>query len=1405
MDTRATEMRRDIDLLKTTMEQRLDDLTTQIAALVAARPNAPNPAPPADLPDDDGPPAFARHQHAHRLPRIDFPRFNGDNLLDWIYCCDRYFDVEETPDNLKVRLASIHLDGKALQWHQVYVKNRLTCQPPAWEEYLQALRARFGGHIADEPMAEIKRLRQHGSVQLYVEQFEELINRLTVADEYAVSLFITGLQHRIEKAVRMFAPQDLPNAIRLAKLQEQLLSGPTPQPRQPALLPPPSHQPRKPFSPAELADKKARGLCMWCDEKYFPGHRCLHRRQIYILEGEDVDLDVPTTDSAELPVPEEVPPGTPPLLSMHAMTGTPTFNTMRVTGTHHGKALHILIDTGSTHNFLNERTARRLGWPLKAIPPFSVAVADGNRLTSAYSCSNFPWRMQGRDFAADMLTLDLGGCDMVLGIQWLVTLGPIVWDFNKLRMEFTMSGNKVSLRGGSRPPTDIITRRQLAKLVQRPAELSMLGICLLQNQPDKPPPAPLQHPPELQTLLAEFANLFGTPTGLPPSRSHDHHIPLQPNTPPISIRPYRSPALQKNEIERLIAEMLRDGLIRHSVSPYSSPIVLVKKKDGSWRLCVDYRELNKHTIKDKFPIPLVDELLDELHGARFFSKLDLRSGYHQVRMAPADIHKTAFRSHHGHYEFLVMPFGLTNAPSTFQSLMNRIFAPHLRKFVLVFFDDIMIYSSSWDAHLRHLRLAFQLLRHHQLFLKSSKCSFGTTSVDYLGHVISHHGVTVDPGKVRDIQSWPRPHSLKTLRGFLGLTGYYRRFIQGYGSLAKPLTELLRLPSFQWSSQADAAFLSLQHALSTAPVLALPDFSREFTIETDASNVGVGAVLSQDSHPIAYFSKALGPRNLSLSAYEKEMLAIVWAVSKWRAYLLGRHFVIKTDHQSLKHLLEQRVSTPAQHRYLAKLMGFDYTITYKSGKENIAADALSRLPEPPPQLIRQLTADPSTHPHYSWANNHLRRKGKLVVGADPATRHTIIKLYHDSPTGGHSGIRPTVHRLRQLFYWKNLKSSVHDHIQRCTVCQQCKTTCSPPAGLLQPLPIPDRVWQDISMDFIEGLPLSHGKDVILVVVDRLSKYAHFIALRHPYTALTVAQAFMDSIFRLHGMPSSIVSDRDPVFLSSCWQEFFRLHNVELHTSTAYHPQSDGQTEVVNRCLEGYLRCMTFDNPAHWANWLPLAEWWYNTTFHSAINTTPYEVLYGQPPPLHLPYIAASSMVDTVDRSLAARECTLASLKQQLQHAQNRMKQQADRHRVEREYHTGSWVYVRLQPYRQTSLRPHANQKLAPRYFGPFRILQRVGPVAYKLLLPDGCRLHHTFHVSQLKAHVGNAPTTSAALPTVTDEGYPLVEPQSVLDRRLVQRRGKPATQLLIQWSHSPPEDATWEFLFDLRRRFPNFSP
>ncbi|KAD5508936.1 hypothetical protein E3N88_16639 [Mikania micrantha] len=839
--------------------------------------------------------------------------------------------------------------------------------------------------------------------------------------------------------------------------------------------------------------------------------------------------------------------------------------------------------------------------------------------------------------------------------------------------------------------------------------------------------------------------------------------------------------------------------------------------------------LNKITIADKYPIPNIDELLDELYGATIFSKLDLRSGYYQIRVTETDVPKTAFRTHSGHYEFKVMPFGLTNAPSTFQAIMNDLFRPFLRKFVLVFFDDILIYSRDMDQHVYHLDTTLQLLQSHSFFVKLSKCCFGQSHVNFLGHIITSEGVKVEEEKIAAVKSWPIPQNVTQVRGFLGLTGYYRRFVRNYGIIARPLTALTKKNGFHWNDDAWSAFNALKTALTTAPVLHLPDFDKEFVVECDASSDGVGAILSQAEHPIAYFSKGFTPTTRFKSAYDRELLALVLAVQKWNHYLFGRHFLIRTDHYTLKFLLEQRVTTTEQQRLLLKLMPYDFSILHRAGKENRGADALSRRPmcatlltltvpfcvdvgdireglQTDPftlDLLNKLQNSSTTLPDFSLADGFLFYRKRLVIPDVPGLRMKLLQEAHDTPIGGHGGFLKTLKRLSSQYFWPQMNKDIRLHVQNCITCQQQKYQTTSPAGLLQPLPIPNQIWEDVSMDFIVGLPPSNRFDTILVVIDRLSKYAHFLSLAHPFTAKTVANLFCKEIVRLHGFPRSIVSDRDVVFLSHFWQELFRLSHTKLNLSSSYHPQTDGQSEVLNRCLESYLRCFAQEQPRKWNSFLPWAEYSYNTGFHSATGITPFYAVYGRPPPALLPYVVGETNNAELEKQLLDRDDMLKLLRDNLMKAQDRMRNQANTKRRDVSFDVGDYVFLRLQPYRQRSLSKRRFEKLSPRFFGPYQIKRKVGPVAYELDLPSTASIHPVFHVSLLKPARGVLPSNPPAPLPITKDYELELTPFEVLQHRWVMEANRPVLELLVSWCNRPVEEATWESYDLFSTQFPSF--
>jgi hypothetical protein len=491
-------------------------------------------------------------------------------------------------------------------------------------------------------------------------------------------------------------------------------------------------------------------------------------------------------------------------------------------------------------------------------------IANGGSMKCGGWCDNVHLQVGHYQLKSHMFSNDMGGCDIVLGVEWIRTLGPILMDFKELTMPFQQEGKKYQFQGLTVGSLEIISSHLMENILNKGHSSIIAQLHYIQYVE-----TPSVHP-DLQSIISKNQAIFSTPQGLPPSRGvHDQSIPLVPRTLLPNVFPYRHPFSQKNEIEKIVQELLQVGVICPSTIPYFSPVVMVLKKEGTWHMCPDFHALNKLTIKDKFLIPVIDDLLDELSGARYFTKLDLCSRYHQIRIKEVGIPMTVFQTHEGHYEFFFMPFGLCNAPSTFQILMNHVIHPFLYQFVLVFFDDILIYSKIWQSHLSHVDQIFHLLSQHQLFLKWPKLFFGTLEFEYLGHIVGKATVRVDPKNIESMQYWPHPKTLKIFLGFIGLTGYYRNFVKNYGNIATPLTALLKKNYFTWNPIATQDFQTLKMAMCTTPVLSLPDFTKTFFLDCDASRKGIGIILMQEGRPLAFTNKQMLEKNLGNQSMKRK--------------------------------------------------------------------------------------------------------------------------------------------------------------------------------------------------------------------------------------------------------------------------------------------------------------------------------------------------------------------------------------------------------------------------------------------------------------------------------------------------------------------------------------------------------
>ncbi|GJR00728.1 putative reverse transcriptase domain-containing protein [Tanacetum coccineum] len=670
----------------------------------------------------------------------------------------------------------------------------------------------------------------------------------------------------------------------------------------------------------------------------------------------------------------------------------------------------VLFDSGSDKSFVNTSFSHLIDInPVTLDTSYEVELADGRVASTNTILRGCTLNLLNHLFKIDLMPIELGTFDVVIGMDWLVDQDAVIVCGKKV-VHIPVK-NKTLVVEGDRGTSrlKIISCIKASKYIERGHQLFVAHVT-----EKEPKEKRLEDVP----VIRDFPEVFPDDLpGLPPPRQVEFKIELVPGAAPVARAPYRLAPSEMKELADQLQELLEKGFIRPSSSPWGAPVLFVKKKDGTFRMCIDYRELNKLTVKNRYPLPRIDDLFDQLQGSSVYSKIDLRTGYHQLRIREEDIPITAFRTRYGHYEFQVMPFGLTNAPAVFMDLMNRVCKPYLDKFVIVFIDDILIYSKNKDEHKEHLKAILELLKKEKLYAKFSKCDFWLESVQFLGHVIDSKGVHVDPAKIEAIKNWATPTTPTEVRQFLGLAGYYRRFIEGFSLISKPLTKLTQKnKKYEWSEDEEEAFELLKQKLCCAPILALPEGSEDFVVYCDASLKGFGAVLMQREKVIAYASRQLRTHEENYTTHDLELGAVVFALRLWRHYLYGTKCVVYTDHKSLQYILDQKELNMRQRRWIELLSDYDCEIRYHPGKANLSHQKPSGL---------------------------LQQPGKPV--------------------------------------WK---------------------------------------WERITMDFIVGLPRTpSGYDSIWVIVDRLTKSAHFLPVKTTDSMEKLTQRYMKEIVYRHGVDQS----------------------------------------------------------------------------------------------------------------------------------------------------------------------------------------------------------------------------------------------------------------------------------------------
>lgn len=908
----------------------------------------------------------------------------------------------------------------------------------------------------------------------------------------------------------------------------------------------------------------------------------------------------------------------------------------------------------------------------------------------------------------------------------------------------------------------------------------------------------------INELLHEYRDAFRS--GGEPTDALEHSIDTGDH-PPISVPPYRLPEFKKEFLRKEIDRLLEEGVIEECESPWSFPVVLVPKKDGDLRLCIDYRKLNAITKGDSYPLPRMEDILHSAKRAKFISTIDLQSGYWQVRVRESDRDKTCFVCPLGTYRFIRMPMGLKTAGNTFQRLMDRFRAGLGERTLAVYLDDLIVISETFEEHLSDLRAVFERLKLFKLRAKRDKCVFGSTSVRYLGHVISEEGIRTDPSKVDAILQMKPPRNVKEVMSFYQTCSWYRRFVPDFSEVARPLSGLTKKGAvWTWGPSQQHAFDTLKELLSSPPILRQADPNLPYTLRTDASCYALGAVLLQgegtDERPIEYASRLLIPAETRYSTTEREALAVVWAVDKFRGYIEGARVTVATDHQALKWLLSLKSPTGRLARWALRLQSYDLKVTYTPGKSNVVADTLSRPPgyvaaeiggvsvELPrttaEDIRREQLRDPEVKKiidafeadddsRIRWADRGFVMLQGALYRQDPEVetdeaqqvvpshlREQVMREYHDAPTAGHYGVERTLNKIATRYYFTGMRRFVSDYVRKCVECQKYKADNLKPAGLLQ-TPVAASRFETVAIDLFGPLPkTARGNKWVFVVEDTASKWVELFAIKDA-TAEECAKTLIEEVITRFGTPRKLASDNGVQFISDVMQQVAYCLDINQCFIPLYHPSSN-PVERKNRDLKTQLSILVGNEHDTWDNYLGAVRFAINTTQCESTGHTPAFLTFARE--LRTPDDVTRDLRAIVDQENFVPRITpyLRTFADVLRQARDRNNEERDRRKVhadgkrrDAEFKVGDLVLLKTHALSSKSKRFTA--KFAPKRDGPYEVSGLCGPTGVELRDLQGNQLGK-YHVGDLKIF---ATTDGAELPA------------AVMPKR---RRGRPRKKCML---------------------------
>ncbi|KAF8687099.1 hypothetical protein RHS03_09998, partial [Rhizoctonia solani] len=1027
------------------------------------------------------------------------------------------------------------------------------------------------------------------------------------------------------------------------------------------------------------------------------------------------------------------------------------------------ETLEVLIDSGATSSFMHPCTAESLRLPLIDLPtPRTVTMLDGlsPQAGKIWKKAALTFSLDGKQMTETFLICNTGLHAAILGLKWLDAHNPEI-DWNARSLSFPHA-----------PPEHVAIAKE-----------------------EEANPNPLEGVP---SKYHQYAKVFGEEefNKLPPHRHYNIGIELTEEG-PLNSPLYSMTNAKSATLKDWLRDELKAGKIRPSKSSISSPVMFVPKKDGSRQLVVDYRRLNNRTKKNVYPLPRPDNLMAQLRGAKVFTKLDLRWGYNNVRVKEGDKWKTAFRTKYGLYESLVMTFGLTNAPAAFQHFMNKLFKDLLDVCVIIYLDDILIYSKDDATHTQHVHEALRRLMENQLFCKASKCTFHVTSVEYLGIIVSDKGFSLDKLKIQAVQEWPTPTKVKEVQLFLGFANFLRRFVANFSHIARPLHNLVKKDTpWKWDTKEQEAFQGLKDAITKAPVLCHADPAKPYFLETDALGAALGSILSQQQedgclHPLGFLSELFKGAKQNYNTHNKELLAIIRSFKYWRIFLEGtaHPITVFTDHwkpDALSRRSDHANIPPADQTMLPGPVFANVALVTpeKELQRQIKAslDQDESLEEILQFLQNKSKAPPSikcAFKDYKMEAGLLFYQGQIVVPDVGTLRTDLLRIFHNSPLAGHPGRQRTLELISRNYYWPGIRADTYWHVDSCKTCQRIrkpKYASIPP----QPLELPTRPWQHVSYDMIVDLPKDSTNNSILVIVDSFTKYVILVECSKKLKAPELADLFLRHIWKQYGMPKKTVLDWGRVFNNKFLKALYQWLGIDPHFSSAYHPQSDGQTERVNPTVKHFLRAYLGINQKDWVKWLPMAEFAYNNAVHSSTGKSPFKALYGWEPSL-TPSNVPTNVPEANDLA-TEMEAQWREIEAALRQSKTQMT--AGETGEPLEFEIGEEAWLDAKNVKLKTLSP----KLTKQRLGPFKVIEKISNRAYRLELPPSMRIHNVFYVGLLsKVKQDKNQAFENCPPPVTVDGEEEYEVEGITNAE--ERNGK--WFFRVKWKGYGSEENTWE--------------